>query len=471
MMEELTPRVIVRELDKHIVGQTEAKRAVAVAVRNRLRRQSVPQEMQEDIIPKNILLMGPTGVGKTEICRRLAKLVNAPFVKVEASKFTEVGYVGRDVDSIIRDLVENAVSTTKKENLEQVLEKAGILAEERLLDILCPLPMKEKTQRNPFEMLFGTGKEQQEKTEQQESEEYLGNLQRVQVERREIRERLRTGALDEQEVEIEVEYAPSQRLEFFDGFNVQEMELDMENLFGGLLPKQTKKKKVTVEEARRILIQEEADKLIDEDEVVAEALERCEQLGIVFLDELDKIAGRETGMGPDVSREGVQRDLLPIVEGTTIITKYGPVKTDHILFIGAGAFHVSKPSDMIPELQGRFPIRVELDPLEEQDFVRILTEPENSLTRQYKELLATDGVELEFTDDGIQEIAKMAFMVNQQDENIGARRLHTVMEKVLEDVLFDAPDGIQGNVTVNKEYVSAKIGDLVRDRDLTRYIL
>jgi ATP-dependent HslUV protease ATP-binding subunit HslU len=471
MMEELTPRVIVRELDKHIVGQTEAKRAVAVAVRNRLRRQSVPQEMQEDIIPKNILLMGPTGVGKTEICRRLAKLVNAPFVKVEASKFTEVGYVGRDVDSIIRDLVENAVSTTKKENLEQVLEKAGILAEERLLDILCPLPRKEKTQRNPFEMLFGTGKEQQEKTEQQESEEYLGNLQRVQVERREIRERLRTGALDEQEVEIEVEYAPSQRLEFFDGFNVQEMELDMENLFGGLLPKQTKKKKVTVEEARRILIQEEADKLIDEDEVVAEALERCEQLGIVFLDELDKIAGRETGMGPDVSREGVQRDLLPIVEGTTIITKYGPVKTDHILFIGAGAFHVSKPSDMIPELQGRFPIRVELDPLEEQDFVRILTEPENSLTRQYKELLATDGVELEFTDDGIQEIAKMAFMVNQQDENIGARRLHTVMEKVLEDVLFDAPDGIQGNVTVNKEYVSAKIGDLVRDRDLTRYIL
>jgi ATP-dependent HslUV protease ATP-binding subunit HslU len=471
MMEELTPRVIVRELDKHIVGQTEAKRAVAVAVRNRLRRQSVPQEMQEDIIPKNILLMGPTGVGKTEICRRLAKLVNAPFVKVEASKFTEVGYVGRDVDSIIRDLVENAVSTTKKENLERVLEKARILAEERLLDILCPLPRKEKTQRNPFEMLFGTGKEQQEKTEQQESEEYLGNLQRVQVERREIRERLRTGALDEQEVEIEVEYAPSQRLEFFDGFNVQEMELDMENLFGGLLPKQTKKKKVTVEEARRILIQEEADKLIDEDEVVAEALERCEQLGIVFLDELDKIAGRETGMGPDVSREGVQRDLLPIVEGTTIITKYGPVKTDHILFIGAGAFHVSKPSDMIPELQGRFPIRVELDPLEEQDFVRILTEPENSLTRQYKELLATDGVELEFTDDGIQEIAKMAFMVNQQDENIGARRLHTVMEKVLEDVLFDAPDGIQGNVTVNKEYVSAKIGDLVRDRDLTRYIL
>jgi ATP-dependent HslUV protease ATP-binding subunit HslU len=427
--------------------------------------------MQEDIIPKNILLMGPTGVGKTEICRRLAKLVNAPFVKVEASKFTEVGYVGRDVDSIIRDLVENAVSTTKKENLERVLEKARILAEERLLDILCPLPRKEKTQRNPFEMLFGTGKEQQEKTEQQESEEYLGNLQRVQVERREIRERLRTGALDEQEVEIEVEYAPSQRLEFFDGFNVQEMELDMENLFGGLLPKQTKKKKVTVEEARRILIQEEADKLIDEDEVVAEALERCEQLGIVFLDELDKIAGRETGMGPDVSREGVQRDLLPIVEGTTIITKYGPVKTDHILFIGAGAFHVSKPSDMIPELQGRFPIRVELDPLEEQDFVRILTEPENSLTRQYKELLATDGVELEFTDDGIQEIAKMAFMVNQQDENIGARRLHTVMEKVLEDVLFDAPDGIQGNVTVNKEYVSAKIGDLVRDRDLTRYIL
>ena len=470
-MEELTPRVIVQELDKHIVGQASAKRAVAVAVRNRLRRQKVPEEMQEDIIPKNILLMGPTGVGKTEICRRLAKLVNAPFVKVEASKFTEVGYVGRDVDSIIRDLVENAVSTTKKENLEQVLEKARIQAEERLLDVLCPLPKKERSQRNPFEMLFGGTKEHEEKTDQEESEEYVDRLRKIQAERKEIRERLRAGELDEQQVEIEVEYAPSQRLEFFDGFNVQEMELDMENLFGGLLPKQTKKKKVTVREARKILTQEEADKLIDEDEVVAEALERCEQLGIVFLDELDKIAGRETGMGPDVSREGVQRDLLPIVEGTTVITKYGPIKTDHILFIGAGAFHVSKPSDMIPELQGRFPIRVELDPLEEQDFVRILQEPENSLTRQYKELLATDGVELNFTEDGIREIARMAFIVNQQDENIGARRLHTVMEKVLEDVLFDAPDGVQGEVVVNKEYVSAKIGDPVRDRDLTRYIL
>ncbi|MBP8619849.1 MAG: ATP-dependent protease ATPase subunit HslU [Firmicutes bacterium] len=470
-MEELTPRVIVQELDKHIVGQASAKRAVAVAVRNRLRRQKVPEEMQEDIIPKNILLMGPTGVGKTEICRRLAKLVNAPFVKVEASKFTEVGYVGRDVDSIIRDLVENAVSTTKKENLEQVLEKARIQAEERLLDVLCPLPKKERSQRNPFEMLFGGAKEHEEKTDQEESEEYVDRLRKIQAERKEIRERLRAGELDEQQVEIEVEYAPSQRLEFFDGFNVQEMELDMENLFGGLLPKQTKKKKVTVREARKILTQEEADKLIDEDEVVAEALERCEQLGIVFLDEMDKIAGRETGMGPDVSREGVQRDLLPIVEGTTVITKYGPIKTDHILFIGAGAFHVSKPSDMIPELQGRFPIRVELDPLEEQDFVRILQEPENSLTRQYKELLATDGVELNFTEDGIREIARMAFIVNQQDENIGARRLHTVMEKVLEDVLFDAPDGVQGEVVVNKEYVSAKIGDLVRDRDLTRYIL
>lgn len=470
-MEDLTPRVIVQELDKHIVGQASAKRAVAVAVRNRLRRQKVPEEMQEDIIPKNILLMGPTGVGKTEICRRLAKLVNAPFVKVEASKFTEVGYVGRDVDSIIRDLVENAVSTTKKENLERVLEKARIQAEERLLDVLCPLPKKERSQRNPFEMLFGGAKEHEEKNDQEESEEYVDRLRKIQAERKEIRERLRGGELDEKQVEIEVEHAPSQRLEFFDGFNVQEMELDMENLFGGLLPKQTKKKKVTVREARKILTQEEADKLIDEDQVVAEALERCEQLGIVFLDELDKIAGRETGMGPDVSREGVQRDLLPIVEGTTVITKYGPIKTDHILFIGAGAFHVSKPSDMIPELQGRFPIRVELDPLEEEDFVRILKEPENSLTRQYKELLATDSVELNFTEDGIREIARMAFIVNQQDENIGARRLHTVMEKVLEDVLFDAPDGVQGEVVVNKEYVSAKIGDLVRDRDLTRYIL
>ena len=470
-MEELTPHRIVEELDRYIIGQDKAKRAVAVAVRNRLRRQRVPEEMQEDIIPKNILLMGPTGVGKTEICRRLAKLVNAPFVKVEASKFTEVGYVGRDVDSIIRDLVENAVSMTKRERTEEVLEKASILAEERLLDILCPMPKKSKPPRNPWEALFDPAREYASRTQQEQDDDYLEQLEKVQSRRRTVREQLQKGELDDREIEIEIEYTPSQRLEFFDGFNVQEMELDMDSLFGGLLPKQTKKKRVTVMEARKILTQEEANKLIDEDEVVSEALSRCEQLGIVFLDELDKIAGRETGIGPDVSREGVQRDLLPIVEGTTVITKYGPVKTDHILFIGAGAFHVSKPSDMIPELQGRFPIRVELEPLEEDDFVRILTEPENCLTIQYTALLATDGVNLEFTEDGVAEIARMAFTVNQQDENIGARRLHTVMEKVLEDILFDAPDGIQGTVIVDKEYVTSKLGDLVRDKDLTRYIL
>lgn len=467
-MEELTPREIVAELDKYIVGQDQAKRAVAIALRNRLRRQKVAGDLQDDIIPKNILMIGPTGVGKTEICRRLAKLVNAPFVKVEASKFTEVGYVGRDVESIVRDLVENAVSMVRKENIQQVRDKAEALAEERLVDILCPMPKRRRTAPNPFEALFNPVQQEQEHDEEDEFNE---KVRRARARRQIIREQLKSGELEDQEIEIEVADTSAPRVEFFDGVGMQEMEINMQDLFGGLLPKRTKKRRVPIREARRILTQEEAGKLVDEDTIVAEAIRRCEKLGIVFLDELDKIAGREAGAGPDVSREGVQRDLLPIVEGTTVITKYGPVRTDHILFIGAGAFHVSKPSDLIPELQGRFPIRVELDALDEEDFVRILTEPENSLTRQYKALLETDGVQLEFTPDGIREIARMAFEVNQKSENIGARRLHTVMEKLLEEVLFEAPDGMQGKVVVDRGYVQDRLKDLVQDTDLTRYIL
>ncbi|HOA71227.1 MAG TPA: ATP-dependent protease ATPase subunit HslU [Bacillota bacterium] len=467
-MEELTPREIVAELDKYIVGQDQAKRAVAIALRNRLRRQKVAGDLQDDIIPKNILMIGPTGVGKTEICRRLAKLVNAPFVKVEASKFTEVGYVGRDVESIVRDLVENAVSMVRKENIQQVRDKAEALAEERLVDILCPMPKRRRTAPNPFEVLFNPVQQEQEHDEEDEFNE---KVRRARARRQIIREQLKSGELEDQEIEIEVADTSAPRVEFFDGVGMQEMEINMQDLFGGLLPKRTKKRRVPIREARRILTQEEAGKLVDEDTIVAEAIRRCEKLGIVFLDELDKIAGREAGAGPDVSREGVQRDLLPIVEGTTVITKYGPVRTDHILFIGAGAFHVSKPSDLIPELQGRFPIRVELDALDEEDFVRILTEPENSLTRQYKALLETDGVQLEFTPDGIREIARMAFEVNQKSENIGARRLHTVMEKLLEEVLFEAPDGMQGKVVVDRGYVQDRLKDLVQDTDLTRYIL
>jgi len=468
-MDELTPRQIVAELDKYIVGQSKAKRAVAVAIRNRLRRQKVPGDLQEDIVPKNILMIGPTGVGKTEICRRLARLVNAPFIKVEASKFTEVGYVGRDVDSIIRDLVESAVRMVRNEKYEEVKAKAESLAQDRLVDILCPIPKRRDAPRNPFEVLLGLSSASKEDV--QDDEDFDEKVRRARLERRSIRERFLKGEMEEEEIEIEVEDTSSPRVEFFDGSAMQEMELNMQDILGGILPKRKKKRRVKVKEARRILAQEEAAKLVDQDTIVLEAIRRTERLGIVFLDELDKIAGREKGIGPDVSREGVQRDLLPIVEGTTVVTKYGPVKTDHILFIGAGAFHVAKPSDLIPELQGRFPIRVELDPLDEEDFMRILTEPESSLTKQYKALLATDGVQVEFTPDGIREIARMAHAVNQETENIGARRLHTIMEKLLEDVLFEAPGAAENKVVVDKEYVQAKIKDLVANKDISRYIL
>jgi len=466
-MADLTPREIVAELDKYIVGQEKAKKAVAVAVRNRLRRQKVEGDLQDDIIPKNILMIGPTGVGKTEICRRLAKLVNAPFVKVESSKFTEVGYVGRDVDSIVRDLVEAAVRMVRNEELEMVKDKAQALAEDRLVDILCPLPKRKEAARNPFEFLFTPGVRE----DTNDDEDFEEKVRKARAERRLLRERLARGECEGLEVEIEVEDTSMPTLNFFDGTGMQEMGLNMQDLLGGILPKRKKIRRLKVKEARKVLAQEEASKLVDTDSITAEAIRRTEALGIVFLDELDKIAGRERGTGPDVSREGVQRDLLPIVEGTTVMTKYGPVKTDHILFIGAGAFHVSKPSDLIPELQGRFPIRVELDPLTEADFVRILKEPETSLTRQYKALLATDNVEVEFSEDGIAELAAMAFKVNQETENIGARRLHTVMEKLLEDVLFEAPDVAERKVVVDAEYVRRRLAGLVSDRDVSRYIL
>ncbi len=466
-MPDLTPREIVSELDKFIVGQDKAKKAVAVAIRNRLRRQKVQGDLQDDIVPKNILMIGPTGVGKTEICRRLAKLVNAPFTKVEASKFTEVGYVGRDVDSIVRDLVESAVRMVRNEKYQEVKAKAEVLSEDRLVDLLCPLPKRERTQRNPFEMLFNPSAREEPEVE----DDFEDRVRRARAERKLTREKLAQGEMEDQEVEIEVDDNAVPTLEFFDGSSMQEMGLNMQDLLGGILPKKKKKRRLSVREARKVLAQEESSKLVDMDSITSEAIRRAERLGIVFLDELDKIAGRERGAGPDVSREGVQRDLLPIVEGTTVVTKYGPVKTDHILFIGAGAFHVAKPADLIPELQGRFPIRVELDPLTKEDFVRILTEPENSLTKQYAALLETDGVTVEFTDEGVRELAEMAYRVNGDAENIGARRLHTVMEKLLEEVLYQAPDLADRKVVVDAQYVRGRMQDLVANRDVSRYIL
>jgi ATP-dependent HslUV protease ATP-binding subunit HslU len=464
-VKELTPRRIVEELDKYIVGQRQAKKAVAIALRNRYRRKLLPDDFRDEVIPKNILMIGPTGVGKTEIARRLAKLVKAPFIKVEATKFTEVGYVGRDVESIVRDLVETAIRMVKQENMSGVQDRAERQANERIVELLAPYPVQETPARNPLELLFGANKpaEQVDKTQDQ-------MYKRIYFEREILAEKLAKGELENEYLEIEVEDNKPPMLDLFTGAGMEEMGANIQDMMGGFMPKKKRKRKVTVGEGRKILIQQEAQKLIDMDEVTTSAIKRAEEDGIVFLDEIDKIAGRE-GYGPDVSRGGVQRDILPIVEGSTVMTKYGPVKTDHVLFIAAGAFHTAKPSDLIPELQGRFPIRVELESLTRENFQQILTEPRNAIIKQYTELLAAEGVKVKFSQNSLVEIADIAYTVNEQTENIGARRLHTILEKLLEDISFEAPELISKNIDIDQDYVVGKLGELVKNQDLSRYIL
>lgn len=464
--DDLTPRQIVAELDRYIVGQNDAKRAVAIALRNRYRRQQLPADIQEDIIPKNILMIGPTGVGKTEIARRLARLVNAPFIKVEATKFTEVGYVGRDVDSIIRDLTQIAFRMVEAQRTEEVRQPARERAVERVVDLLHPMPQQEG-RPSILGLHFG----EEETTTPEEEERHQQEAARAERIRARLKEQVEMGALDEQNVEIEVEEGPN--IAFMPAFSNQGMEeigINLQDMFGNMMSGRRQDRSVTVHEALDLLTQEEAKKLIDGEALKQDAIELAEQNGIVFLDEMDKIAGAE-GHGPDVSRGGVQRDLLPVIEGSTVVTKHGPVRTNHMLFIAAGAFHTVKPSDLIPELQGRLPIRVELESLTEDDFRRILTEPQNALTRQYQGLLAADGVDLEFTEDGVAEIANLAAEVNQKTEDIGARRLHTMMERLLEDVSFDAPEEASGRVTIDAEYVREHLSKLVENVDLSRFIL
>src|SRR5882724_10273414 len=455
LLDELTPREIVRELDKYVIGQADAKRAVAIALRNRIRRQKLPSDMAEEVIPKNIIMIGPTGVGKTEIARRLAKLANSPFLKVEASKFTEVGYVGRDVESMTRDLVEIAIDNVREEKLEDVSDKAELNAEERLLDILLPPAVPRPSEPTAGFVLEGT-------TSSGDSQSRT---------REKLRQQLREGKLDERMVELEVRERNFPSFEIISNQGVEEMDVNIKDMLPNIFGQRTKKRKMKVNEAFEYLIQEEEQRLIDMDQVTRMAIDRVEDSGIIFLDEIDKIAGRESGHGPDVSREGVQRDILPIVEGTTVNTRYGMVRTDHILFIAAGAFHVSKPSDLIPELQGRFPIRVELQSLTMEDFIRILTEPKSSLVKQYQAMMETEGVAIEFTDDAIDSIANFAARVNQQTENIGARRLQTIMEKLLEEISFEGPDLEPKNQRIDAVYVEAMLLETVKDQDLSRYIL
>jgi len=454
---ELTPPEIVKELDKYIVGQNDAKRSVAIALRNRWRRQQVPEHLRDEIAPKNIIMIGPTGVGKTEIARRLASLANSPFLKVEASKFTEVGYVGRDVESMIRDLCELAVNMVRGEEQEQVMARAAEIAEEKTLDILLPV---KRDQEYPAEADVIPAAE----TDQAEANTASGT-------REKLRRLLREGRFDQRYVDLEVSDRSYPMIEIFSSAGLEEMDINLREMLGNVMPRRTKRRKVKVPEALEILTQEEAQRLIDMDKVVKLAIERVEHSGIIFLDEIDKIASRESTRGPDVSREGVQRDLLPIVEGSTVNTKYGMVRTDHILFIASGAFHASKPADLIPELQGRFPIRVELDALGKQEFIRILKEPENALTIQYEALMDTEGSELVFQEDAIDEVAQIAHVVNSRTENIGARRLHTVMERLLDDVSFNAHQLKGQQILITRKYVQEKLQEIVKDEDLSRYIL
>ncbi|RMF92128.1 MAG: ATP-dependent protease ATPase subunit HslU [Candidatus Schekmanbacteria bacterium] len=456
-MESLTPKEIVEALDKYIIGQSDAKRAVAIAMRNRWRRQQLPPDLREEVAPKNIIMIGPTGVGKTEIARRLAKLADAPFIKVEASKFTEVGYVGRDVESMIRDLMELAVKMVRDAEERKVREKAEQIAEERLLDLLLP-PVRSKSTGSEGDISADTAGRQ---------------MDSFKATREKFRELLRAGKLEDREVELSVAEKgfPSMIEVISSTGGFEEIDFNIKDMVGGLFPKRNKKKKMKVEDARKILIQEESQKLVDMDKVRAMAKDKVEQSGIIFLDEIDKIAGKESGVGPDVSREGVQRDLLPIVEGTSVATKYGLVRTDHILFIAAGAFHVSKPSDLIPEMQGRFPIRVNLNSLTSDDFVRILTEPKNALIKQYTALLKTEGVDIAFDDDAIRCIANIASVVNEKNENIGARRLHTIMEKLLDEISFNAPFITNKTIKITEDYVKERLSDVVKDENLSRYIL
>ncbi len=456
-LDDLSPRQIVAELDKYVVGQANAKRAVAVALRNRMRRQKLSPELADDVLPKNIIMIGPTGVGKTEIARRLARLTNSPFLKVEASRFTEVGYVGRDVESMVRDLVEVAIDMVREEKVEEVAEKAEQNAEERILDLLLPPPAISRKPEKPVgENDDGRGP---------------GSHEQLQRTREKLRIQLREGKLDDREVEVEMRERSTPAFEVVTSQGIEEMDINIKDILPGLFGQRTKKRRMHVTEAMEYLIQEEENRLIDMDQVTRTAVERAEQFGIIFLDEIDKIAGRERGAGPDVSREGVQRDILPIVEGTTVNTRYGMVRTDHILFIAAGAFHVTKPSELIPELQGRFPIRVELHSLSTEDFIRILKEPKSALVKQYVALLETEGIKLSFGDDALQEIAKFAATVNEATENIGARRLHTIMEKLLDEISFEGPDLKKKVVRIDSPYVQKQLSDIVKNQDLSRYIL
>jgi ATP-dependent HslUV protease ATP-binding subunit HslU len=462
----LTPRQIVEKLDQYIIGQKDAKKAVAVALRNRYRRGLLAENIRDEIIPKNILMIGPTGVGKTEIARRMAKLVGAPFVKVEATKFTEVGYVGRDVESMVRDLVETSIRLVKEEKMEHVKEPAEENANRRLVELLVPSAKKSVNYKNPLEMLFG-GSQQQPEQETNQSED-LGLFEKRKI----IKQRLEQGELEDEMVTVEVEEQTPSMFDMLQGSGMEQMGMNMQDALSGLVPKKRKKRKLPVREARKVLINEEAQKLIDMDEVTQEATYRAEQAGIIFIDEIDKIASKSSGgSSADVSREGVQRDILPVVEGSTVNTKYGPVKTDHILFVAAGAFHMAKPSDLIPELQGRFPIRVELTKLTVEDFYRILVEPDNALTKQYEALLETEGIQIEFSDDAIRKIAEVAYDVNQNTDNIGARRLQTILEKLLEDLSFEAPDINLEKVAITPQYVEEKLGAISRNKDLSQFIL